>query len=143
MAKPLVLVIEDSLADAELARAALAGVSTEVEFKHVTNGEQGLARLSALRETLDPPVSALVLLDLGLPGTDGFALLERMRAAADCIPVVVFSGSDDPAIVRRALRAGANAYLHKPSDVDQFLARVAGIAEAFLVHATPVAMHAG
>ena len=61
----------------------------------------------------------LVLLDLGLPGGDGFLIMERMKAIASLstIPVIVITASDPAATRDRALAAGAQAFLSKPIDV--------------------------
>jgi two-component system, OmpR family, KDP operon response regulator KdpE len=68
----------------------------------------------------------LVVLDLGLPGDDGFAVLERMRGLADlvAIPVIVLSARDPVQNERRALDAGAVAYFQKPADNRQFLTAI-------------------
>jgi CheY-like chemotaxis protein len=66
----------------------------------------------------------LVILDLGLPGDDGFVVMERLRANMHLavIPVIVVSGRD-PYINRgRALKGGAMAFVQKPWDDDKLLA---------------------
>jgi CheY-like chemotaxis protein len=69
----------------------------------------------------------LVLTDLHMPGTDGFALLRRLRAdpATATIPVVAVSASAMSAEVDRGLRAGFDDYLTKPLDLERVLATVA------------------
>jgi DNA-binding response OmpR family regulator len=68
----------------------------------------------------------LVLLDLGLPGGEGYVVMERMQAIAQLgtIPVIVVSARDASAHGERALAAGARAFLEKPIDVDKLLAAV-------------------
>src|SRR5207245_8386214 len=60
----------------------------------------------------------LILLDLGLPAQDGFAVLEKLQSnpLLGCIPVIVLSARDPYQNQSRALQAGAHAYFHKPAD---------------------------
>ena len=65
----------------------------------------------------------LILLDLGLPGGDGFTVLDRMKniASLACTPVIVVSARDPKANEQRARKAGVEAYFQKPVDNDQLL----------------------
>lgn len=71
----------------------------------------------------------LIILDLGLPGGDGFVVLKRFRANTNLsmIPVIVVSGRDLHGIQgnrERALEGGANVYLQKPWDDNELLATI-------------------
>jgi DNA-binding response OmpR family regulator len=68
----------------------------------------------------------LVILDLGLPGGDGFLVLERMRALPDLVatPVIVLSARDPAQNEKRALEAGAIAFFQKPLDNHEFLSAI-------------------
>jgi CheY-like chemotaxis protein len=65
----------------------------------------------------------LILLDLGLPGGDGFVVLDRMKniASLACTPVIVVSARDPKANEQRALAAGAEAFFQKPVDNDELM----------------------
>jgi DNA-binding response OmpR family regulator len=65
----------------------------------------------------------LMILDLGLPAGDGFAVLERFRANTSlaAIPIIVVSARDLHGNKERALEAGARAYLQKPWDDSELL----------------------
>jgi DNA-binding response OmpR family regulator len=66
----------------------------------------------------------LVVLDLGLPGTDGFTVLRRMREAGSRVPVVILTARDSPADTVAGLEGGADDYMAKPFRFDELLARV-------------------
>lgn len=65
----------------------------------------------------------LVLLDLGLPGGDGFIILERMKNIPSLAgtPVIVVSARDPKTHEKRALDAGADAFFQKPVDNEQLM----------------------
>jgi len=80
-------------------------------------GAVGVAR----KETPD-----LILLDLGLPGGDGFLVLERLRNMSELstIPVIVLSARDPTDNKKRALNGGAVAYFQKPPDNHELLTAI-------------------
>jgi two-component system KDP operon response regulator KdpE len=65
----------------------------------------------------------LIILDLGLPAGDGFAVLKNLRqsAALSDIPVIVLTARDPEANERRTLESGAVAFFQKPADNDELL----------------------
>jgi DNA-binding response OmpR family regulator len=88
----------------------------------VVSAMDGISAIGVARkETPD-----LVILDLGLPGGDGFVVLERMRSLPDlvAIPVIVLSAWDPTDNEKRALDAGAVAFFQKPADNHEFLAAI-------------------
>jgi two-component system cell cycle response regulator len=68
----------------------------------------------------------LLLLDLGLPGGDGFVVMERMKNndSLACLPVIVVSARDPKRNKDRALSAGAQAFFQKPVDNEQLIAAI-------------------
>jgi len=79
-----------------------------------SSGEEALALVRSARPDL-------MLLDVIMPGMDGFQVLEKVRAASD-LPVIVFSAR--PENGEKALSLGANDFLAKPMDVDEMVRRI-------------------
>ena len=69
----------------------------------------------------------LILLDLGLPGGDGFVVLKRFRqhTTLSLKPIIVLTARDPETSEKRALDAGANAFFQKPADSEALLAAIA------------------
>jgi DNA-binding response OmpR family regulator len=73
------------------------------------------------------PAIDLVILDVMLPGLDGFQIVERMRQADNYTPVLMLTAKGLPEDVVEGLEAGADDYLPKPFDLPVLLARVRGL----------------
>ena len=72
-------------------------------------------------------VYALVLLDLGLPGTDGMSLLKQLRARQHPISVLIITARDSLNDRLAGLNAGADDYVLKPFDLDELIARIRAV----------------
>ena len=123
------LLVEDNEAHALLIEHALGDVGRtldlELRTRTVADGLDAIAYLLGRPPHDDPQASPrpdLVLLDLNLPGADGFEVLRAMRSnrRSRYIPVVVLSSSESYEDVRRAHEAGTNAYLVKPIGFSEF-----------------------
>jgi DNA-binding response OmpR family regulator len=66
----------------------------------------------------------LVILDIGLPGLDGFEVLRRLRAAGSAVPVIILSARDSVPDKLAGLGGGADDYMVKPFSFDELLARI-------------------
>lgn len=66
----------------------------------------------------------LLLLDIGLPGLDGFEVLKRLRATGSTMPVIILTARDSAADTVASFEGGANDYISKPFRFDELLARV-------------------
>ena len=115
-----VLIVDDH----PLTRDALAALLDQQGFAVVGQASDGAEAIDCARR-LQPEI---VLLDLSMPGMDGFEALPRLRAAAPACEVVVLTASGTEDNLLRAIRAGAAGYLLKsepPERIVQFLRGVA------------------
>lgn len=110
-----ILVIEDDLDIARLLRIHLEDLGHEVH--HAATGNEGLEM--ALGDNF-----ALVVLDIMLPGMDGFDVCKRIRSENQHLPILVLSARDDEVDKIVGLELGADAYMTKPFSVREFSARV-------------------
>lgn len=112
-----ILIVEDEQAIADLVRAYLRREGFEVVWAR--SGEQ------ALEELPRHPVK-LVVLDIGLPGIDGFEVCRRLRSRTG-VPILVLSARDDEVDRVAGLEAGADDYVVKPFSPRELVARVKAI----------------
>lgn len=111
---PLVLVVDDDARVREFIR-----VNLEMEGYAVAEAADGAEALQALEgQTPD-----LVLLDVVMPGVDGWQMLQRMQEQHGSIPVIMFSGKVDGESVADAARRGAQGFIGKPFDPQQLIDR--------------------
>lgn len=113
-----ILIVEDDRKIGRIIELQLrhAGYATQ----YVSNGADAIALFTGEgKGALD-----LVLLDIMLPGQDGFAVLAAIRQADPAIPVIFLTARDDKRDVVRGLEAGANDYITKPFDFDELIARI-------------------
>ncbi len=109
-----ILIIEDEVAIADLEKDYLELSDFEVEISNT--GDEGLEM--ALDEEFD-----LIILDLMLPGMDGFEVCKRIRAQKD-IPILMVSAKKDDIDKIRGLGLGADDYMTKPFSPSELVARV-------------------
>lgn len=123
---PRVLVVEDEEHLAAGIRFNLELDGYEVET--IADGPRAVERLAPpeLAPSAEPPVD-LVLLDVMLPGVDGFQIVARMRQAGNFTPVLMLTARSLPEDVVHGLEAGADDYLAKPFELPVLLARVKGL----------------
>lgn len=116
--KAKVLVVDDTPANLALVLDALSAAGHEVLV-----AESGRGALALLEHNLPD----LILLDVVMPGMNGFATCARIKAVPECrdVPVLFMTALDDPEQKVRAFEAGAVDYITKPVHVPEVLARVA------------------
>jgi DNA-binding response OmpR family regulator len=115
-----VLVVEDESHLAQGLRFNLQeeGYAAEV----VGDGESATERLLERKENFDA-----VVLDIMLPGKDGFSVVSELRAARNYVPVLMLTARSRPEDVLKGFAAGADDYLAKPFDLSILLARLQGL----------------
>jgi two-component system, OmpR family, alkaline phosphatase synthesis response regulator PhoP len=115
-----VLVVEDEAHLAEGLRFNLEAEGHSVEV--VGDGEAAISRLLGNREKFDA-----VVLDVMLPGMDGFAVATALRKAKNYVPVLMLTARGRPEDVLAGFAAGTDDYLPKPFELPIFLARLQGL----------------
>jgi DNA-binding response OmpR family regulator len=120
MPSPLIAVVED---EEHLAQGLLFNLEAEGYRTH--HEADGDAALAWLLNTPEPP--AAVLLDVMLPGQDGFAILHRLREAGRFIPVLMLTARGRTEDIVEGFSAGADDYLAKPFDLNILLARLSSL----------------
>ena len=123
---PLILLVDDSPADAGLTREVLATSERQANIQTVSDGEEALAFLHRTGKYIDATRPDLLILDLNLPRKDGRAVLAEVKADPELneIPVVVFTTSRSDRDIARCYELGANSYMTKPGNLAQFFSAV-------------------
>jgi DNA-binding response OmpR family regulator len=116
-----VLIVEDELHLAEGLRFNLEAEGYEVDV--VDTGEAALAKLLGGGDRRFD----LVVLDVMLPGKDGFAVVSELRGAKQFVPVLILTARGRPEDVLKGFSAGADDYLPKPTELAILLARIRGL----------------
>jgi CheY-like chemotaxis protein len=120
-----ILLVEDSASDVELTRRALSKSRIEVSIDVAEDGVEALDYLfceGVYSYRNQHPLPDLILLDLNIPKIDGNEVLKRIRAndKTKLIPIVILTSSNEDSDLLKAYNAGANSYIRKPVDFNQF-----------------------
>ncbi len=115
-----VLVVEDEQHLAEGLRFNLEAEGFDVTVRE--SGEDALADFEAKKQRYD-----LLVLDVMLPGIDGFEVIRRLRDARHFLPTLMLTARSRPDDVVKGIAAGADDYLAKPFDLGVLIARIKGL----------------
>jgi two-component system, response regulator len=118
-----ILLVEDNEDDIELTLIAFRRQQLANELVIARDGQEALEILHGTPSRPAQPLPAVVLLDLKLPRRDGFEVLDAIRAhpRTHLLPVVVLTSSAQERDRLKTYRLGANSYIVKPVDFEQFL----------------------
>ena len=132
-----ILLVEDSPYERELTRRALKKADPAISVFEVRDGQEALEFIFAKgayahRAGEAPP--RLVLLDLRLPKLSGLEALREIKASDETkvIPVVVLTSSQEERDITDSYRFGANSYMIKPADLDEFVDCVSKVGDYWL-----------
>lgn len=130
----VILLVEDNPDDEFLTRHALAERRVANSIVTVTDGKQALDYVFGARDDVRV-MPDLILLDLKLPKVDGLEVLDALRRDGRTrhLPVVVLTSSREERDIVESYRLGANSYVRKPVDFDEFAAAVREVGLYWLV----------
>jgi len=140
-----ILLVEDNPTDAELAMRALKKSNLANKLVWVKDGAEALDFIFATgayaqRSVMNGP--KVILLDLRLPKVDGMEVLRRVKedARTKAIPVVVLTSSKEDRDVAESYEIGANSYISKPVEFDEFAKVVSELGLYWLLVNRPPAL---
>jgi two-component system, chemotaxis family, response regulator Rcp1 len=121
--KPIeILLIEDNPGDVRLIEEALREVKVRNSMTVIGNGIEAMAFLHKQERYARVSSPGLILLDLNLPGKNGFEILQEIKqdSLLKRIPVVILTSSQSEQDIVKSYNLYANAYISKPVSLDQF-----------------------
>ena len=126
---PEILLVDDNPADSDLTWLVLARSTRQNHISAVYDGEQAMAFLHRSGKHSNAVRPQLVVLDLNLPRKDGRTVLDEVKADPELrkIPVVIFTTSRSGRDIARCYELGANCYVSKPGNLDDFRSVVRSI----------------
>lgn len=118
--------MEDNPDDISLVELGVRNAECPFDVRFVGDGEQAVAYMegaAAYSDRSRHPMPDLVVLDLQMPGRDGFEVLKwiRTRPHLDRLQVIVWTGWEEPDTPERARRAGADLFLRKPVEANGWI----------------------
>ncbi|GAB4031226.1 response regulator [Spirosoma jeollabukense] len=130
---PAVWFVDDDEDDRLFVRSAFEDIGPAVTVLTLNNGEQLLAELKDCGG-----LPKLILLDLNMPGLNGFDLLRQLRSTPSFthIPVVIFTTSSNEPDRQKSLTAGANGFLTKPTTYEDLSRMAQSLSQQWVLTAT-------
>ncbi len=129
-----ILLVEDSLMDAQVTMRALRDGQVKHRMTLVVNGEEAVEFLKRVGRFARAPRPDIVLLDLNLPKRDGLEVLSDIRSDFDLkgLPVVILTASDDESVKEQCEHLQIDAFMTKPVNLQKFLAVIKDVKRLLL-----------
>jgi two-component system, chemotaxis family, response regulator Rcp1 len=129
-----VLLVEDNAADADLTRETLVSTRFDIKLSVAKDGVEAIDFLNGAGDWSEPGQPTLILLDLNLPRKDGRQVLAVIKSDElfRRIPVVILSSSDSEKDVTSCYQLGANCYIVKPVELQEYRAIVRTLEDFWL-----------
>jgi CheY-like chemotaxis protein len=107
-----VLLVEDNAEDVHVFKLGLERTLIDTQLSHVFSAKELFVYLSAFK-------TDIIFLDINMPCEDGISCIEQIRKKAEFnnIPVVMYSGIDNPTAIKEAMKHGADLFLQKPDSL--------------------------
>jgi CheY-like chemotaxis protein len=124
-----ILLVEDNLDDILITKRAMAKGRIRNKLYIVNDGEEALDFFNKRGKYEGAPTPTLVLLDLKMPKLDGFEVLKAVKNDENLksIPIIVLTSSERDKDIDRAYKLGANSYIMKPVNFDNFIETILSI----------------
>jgi CheY-like chemotaxis protein len=136
-----ILIVEDDPGHARLIELNLrrAGISNDILWFDDGQKVVDFVHKDEQRAGAGPAAPVLLLLDLNMPGLNGYQVLERIRSREYTrhLPVVILTTTDEECEITRCYELGCNVYITKPVDYDKFSEAVRRLGLLFCVMKTP------
>jgi two-component system response regulator len=128
MDQKIILLVEDNPDDVKLTQRAFSKskIGDKISLEVTCNGNETLDFLFCKGAYINrnrTSIPTAILLDLNLPGINGFQVLESIRTnkLTKLIPVIVLTSSNEEKDIKKAYTLGANSYIRKPVDFEKFI----------------------
>lgn len=131
-----ILIVDDDDEDVFAFRWAMKYSLAHISVMHIDNGTEAIKYL--LQGSEKHRLPELVLVDINMPGVDGYDTLAAIRNSINTkhLPVLMFSTSGAPKEVRRSYAEGANAHLVKPNSIEELRQLAASLTDFWLRYVT-------
>lgn len=129
-----IVLVEDNLADVYLIEMALAHENINYDLRRYENGEDAVNALTTQASSEDPDI---ILLDLNTPRSDGIEVLKAIQQTPRYaqVPTAIITSSRSESDKHRVSLLGSARFIHKPTNLDEFLVNIGSAVKEMLLQA--------